>query len=262
VADDRGYRIFRNAISVNAIVAAEDACRETLRGKLPRHLDKVLSQADFDNLSPVDRTRYGLLNAHLFDHVELRAFVEAFVHILTCEAMFDCLHAVDNEQHYTLHQTIFFFESPLTVPHIEAMTMDTTPQGRAHTVWMAVDDVTPLNGPPFVVPTPRGEYDPYPDDELKETHRAMVLGKIVTQHTPVAALALQAGSLAIWAPSTPHGSMPPHPGHERRRSFQAIYRPTRLNRWGGYPNHDQLHDPDAEEFRVNARFSFLRVAPP
>jgi len=37
--------------------------------------------------------------------------------------MFDCLHAVDGEEHYTLHQTIFFFESPITVPHIEAMTL-------------------------------------------------------------------------------------------------------------------------------------------
>lgn len=257
---DQGYRIFRAAIDVSALTEAENACKAALCGPLPRHLDKTMRRSDFDDLPPVERTRYGLPNAHLLDKPEIQPFVGAFVQILTSDAMFSCLHAVDGEEHYTLHQTIFFFESPCTVPHIEAMTMDTVPQGRSHTVWMAVDDITPMNGPPFVVPVPRGQYDPYPSDGTKESHRAMVLAGIVARHSPTLTLALTAGSLAIWAPSTPHGSMPPHPGHERRRSFQAIYRPTRLTRWGAYPDHDQLHDPESHERRINDHFSFLRVA--
>jgi ectoine hydroxylase-related dioxygenase (phytanoyl-CoA dioxygenase family) len=262
VTTDQGYRIFRDAIAVDALAKAEEACRAAIAGPLPRHLNKTMRRKDFEELPPVQRTRYGLLNAHLLDQPELQPFTGAFTRMLVSDAMFDCLHAVDGEEHYTLHQTIFFFESPITVPHIEAMTLDTIPRGRSHTVWMAIDDVTPLNGPPFVVPVARGQYDPYPTGDSKEHHRAMVLENIVERNSPVIALALGAGSLAIWAPSTPHGSMPPHPGYEQRRSFQAIYRPTRIARWGEYPNHDQPHEPESEEIRINPRFSFLRAAMP
>lgn len=259
---DQGYRIFRDALRADPLIAAEAACRGALDGLLPRHLGRSLRRTDFNDMPAVERTRYGLLNAHLFDQTDVQPFVRAFVEVLTSQVMFDCLNAVDGEAHYTLHQTIFFFESPITVPHIEAMTMDTIPQGHSHTVWLAIDDVTPLNGPPFIVPVPRGRYEPYPADPEKPAHRAMTLDNIVARQLPVIALTLRAGSLVIWAPSTPHGSMPPHPGHERRWSFQAIYRPTRFRRWGAYPDHDQLHDPDSEETPVSPRFSFLRVAPP
>ena len=72
-------------------------------------------------------------------------------------------------------------------------------------------------------------------------------------------LTLNPGDFAVWAPGTPHGSSSPHPDHSRRRSFQAIYRPTSVTRWGGYPDHDQTHDVASEETGVSARFNELTI---
>ena len=254
-----GYVTVPKTFDASALVKAANACATALSGPLPRQLgNKVMARPEFYPLPSLERTRYGLMNAHQWTDRELAPFVDIFKNILTSEKMFEALSSVHFEEHYTLHQTIFFFESPCTVPHIEAMTLDTFPQGSACTVWGAVDDVTPVNGPPYVVPTRRGFYDPYPGDTKKETHRAMVLKNICEQESQVIALALQAGSIAIWAPSTPHGSMSPHPGYERRWSFQAIYRSTRIARWGAYPNHDEPHDLAIEEAVINRRFSFLK----
>ena len=186
---DTGYSSVVKALDTDCLASAADACADALSGPLPRHLgNKIMTRGDFASLPSPERTRYGLMNAHQWTDVDLLPFIEALKTILMSDKIFERLNSIDDEEHYTLHQTIFFFKSPCTTPHIEAMTMDTYPQSRAHTVWIAIDDVTPLNGPPYVVATPRGVYDPYPGDGSKESHRAMVLANICSHGSPITAL--------------------------------------------------------------------------
>jgi hypothetical protein len=69
---------------------------------------------------------------------------------------------------------------------------------------------------------------------------------------------LQPGDVMIFGPSTPHGSFAALDKSLWRRSFQAIYRPTAITRWGAYPTHDEPHDVASEEVEMNANFNFLR----
>ena len=41
-------------------------------------------------------------------------------------------------------------------------------------------------------------------------------------------------------------------------SMNVIFRPTRLTQWGAFPNYQETHDPDHEEFVHNERFNILR----
>jgi ectoine hydroxylase-related dioxygenase (phytanoyl-CoA dioxygenase family) len=202
------------------------------------------------------------MNSHLWRIPVVDGFVAAFRRVLFSSAIFDALHALDGETHYTLHQSIFFFESPLSGPHIEAVSLDTMPRGRSFTVWAAVDPVTPRNGPPYVVPRPLGHYDPDPPERTIPAHYRVTYEGIQAGGEMLAALTLNPGDFIVWAPGTPHGSMGALPQWPVRRSFQAIYRPTRINCWGGYPNHDETHSVADEEIVVDERFSILKVALP
>src|SRR5262249_38109189 len=76
--------------------------------------------------------------------------------------------------------------------------------------------------------------------------------------TATVALTMKAGDFAVWAPSTPHGSMAPRPNKTQRRSIQAIYRPTRLTLWGNSSERlADLHDVASEEKKINDRFNCL-----
>ncbi len=173
------------------------------------------------------------------------------------DAIYSALHAIDSETRYTLHQSIFFFRSPRLGPHLDRSTLDTAPAARSFTVWIAVDAVSPANGPPYVVPTRRGQYwiDPGTapagqnkliDDWVLNSMPAMVL------------LAMNAGDFAVWAPTTPHGSMVAWPHTSARRSIQAIYRPTSILRWGNRPERlDDTHNVKFEEEEINDRFNCL-----
>ena len=251
--EEIGYAVFRAAIDVTEVDRTEREIVRSYEGSLDRQDGAKLA---WRNLGT---SRSGLLNSHLCQTPEIHPFVSAFREILVSSAIFDALHGIDGEEHYTLHQSIFFFESPLTPPHIESMTLDTTPRGLSRTVWGAIDPITPMNGPAYVVPRRAREYESDPEEKTKAAHRQMTLENLCVRESHIHALVMAPGSIAVWAPSTPHGSMPPHPRYAGRRSFQAIYRPTRITKWGGYPHHDQEHLPSDEEFGVNRNFSFLRI---
>ena len=72
---------------------------------------------------------------------------------------------------------------------------------------------------------------------------------------------LHPGDLLVMAPSTPHGSFAPYGAQARRLSMQAIYRATRYEQWGAYPDHDQPHTVATEEQRITPRFSFWKPPP-
>lgn len=257
-----GYAIFRQSLPIGSLEARERELISNVDRPLPRHDSTYRHRAAFKGLSAPASTRHGLMNVHMWRNPEVEPFIEAFRDVLFSKAIFDALHSLDGEHRYTLHQSIFFFESPLTTPHIEAMTLDTTPRGRSYTVWAAVDPVTPLNGPAFVVPRPLAEYEPDPSEITKEAHRRMTCDGIQSRGELPVTMTLNPGDFAVWGPSTPHGSMAPLPERQERRSFQAIYRPTRIDRWGGWPHQDSLHSITDEEIVVDERFNALRVAIP
>ena len=271
-----GFTIFRQALDprqVADVARLEEAVVLPHAGPLPRH-DGRLARHDLyrsAQLSPLERSRSGLMNAHLLKDSPIQPFVDAFARLLTSPAMFDCLNALDAEERYTLHQTIFFFVSPLTVPHVDRMTLDTHPLGHSFTAWIPIDPVNAANGPVFVVPRPAGDYDS--EEELgiavtgdspaaRAAHREATAQKLSARGAVMVAPILNPGDLLVFAPSTPHGSLPAADPNLRRRSVQAIYRTTRFERWGAYPNHDFRHDVSAEEYAVSTRFNFLRVHMP
>ncbi len=271
-----GFVIFRQAIPQGIVEELANAEAEVVRpyaGPLYRHDLRVAPHEFYRSaeLSEIERTRSGLLNAHLLKESPIQPFVDSFNRLLTSRALFDCLHQLDSELHYTLHQTIFFFVSPLTIPHIDRMTLDTVPAGRSFTAWVPIDRIGATNGPILLVPRPLGSYESEADlgiavlddpQKTKEAHRNALGRRLQAEGAVAMVPLLNPRDVLVFAPSTPHGSLPPHRANAPRRSIQAIYRPTSVTRWGGYPDHDQVRDPAASEQRVSDRFSFLKVALP
>ena len=258
-----GYAVFRGTLPVAQLETTEQEIIDPYDGPLPRHDGTFRTREEVRAGTLPLSTHYGLMNSHLWRIPVVDGFVAAFREVLFSSAIFDALHSLDGETHYTLHQTVFFFESPLSGPHIEAVSLDTTPRGRSFTVWAAVDAVTPLNGPAYVVSRPPGYYDPDPPERtILELYRTTREG-IQARGELLTALTLNPGDFAVWAPGTPHGSMTALMSKwSKRRSFQALYRPTRIDRWGAYPNHDGTHSIADEEIVVDERFSVLKVAVP
>lgn len=267
----RGFAIFRQALDPALVAAvsrtAEDHVRP-YRGKLRRHDDRVVPHDYYDapGLSPIERSRNGLIQAHLLRDGPVQPFAAALVRMLTSDCLFACFRALNGANHYTLHQSIFFFNSPLTTIHLDRMTLDTHPTGGAFAAWIPIDPIELENGPIFVVPRPAGQYDS--GDELgiavDDDRRAMRWAHIVAlrrkmhdQSAELVAPLLHPGDVLVIAPSTPHGSFAPYAARARRLSIQAIYRATRYDRWGAYPDHHEPHAVATEETRITPHFSFL-----
>lgn len=269
-----GYAVFRGRAEVSEVADLEQQCVQVYQGPLQRHDLRMASHAEID--PGADRERSGLMDCHLWRLQELLPFTTALRKLLFSDAIFEALQSIDGETRYTLHQSIFFFASPRIRPHLDNNTLDTSPPGHSFTVWIAVDDVWPANGPPYVVPNPRGDYRV--DTDLPRDEQEALIEQWLRETAPTTvALTMKAGDFAVWAPSTPHGSMAPWPGFTRRRSIQAIYRPTRYVNWGnrGFrlgADHDLEHEEEPVNERFNCyigkceeiaqRFAQARISPP
>lgn len=257
-----GYAVFRGTLPVRQLDAREREIIAPYKGPLPRHDGTFRTREEVSAGRLALSGLHGLMNPHLWRLPPFDGYVAAFRDVVFSSAIFDALHSLDGEAHYTLHQTVFFFESPLTGPHIEAVSLDTTPRGRSFTVWAAIDPVTPLNGPPYVVSRPLGHYEADPPERTIPAHYRITGEGLQARGETLTALILNPGDFVVWGPGTPHGSMGPLPESRARRSFQAIYRPTRIDRWGGYPNHSEPHSIVDEEIVVDERFNVLKAAVP
>ena len=271
-----GFVIFRRAAPREIVEALAESEAEVVRpysGPLYRHDLRVATHDYYRSsaLSNVERSRSGLLNAHLLKDSPIQRFVDSFVRLLTSRAIYDCLHRLDSEPRYTLHQSIFFFVSPLTNPHIDRMTRDTAPPGRSFTVWVPIDPVGATNGPILVVPRPLGYYESEADlgtavvddpRKAEEAHRN-ALGRRLQADGAVAMVPLlNPGDVLVFAPSTPHGSLPPHQANAPRKSIQAIYRPASVTRWGDQRGHDAVRHPMVNAQVVSERLTILKAALP
>jgi hypothetical protein len=266
-----GFFLFRQALDRHLIEEVAKVEQDIVRpytGPLLRHNGKVAAH-DHAMGPPwdVDRRQSGLLNPHRLGEGPLRAFAEATTRLLTSQSLFDCLHKLDGNDRYTLHQSIFFFVSARTDIHQDRVTLDTVPAGRSFTVWIPVDRVRPANGPLFVVPRELGVYDQALEGigagggsrgAMSGAYNDAVAENVGSTEVEAVMPFLQPGDVIIFGPSTPHGSFAALDKSLWRRSFQAIYRPTAMTRWGAYPTHDEPHDVATEEVEMNGNFNFLR----
>jgi hypothetical protein len=250
-----GYATFRGLLDVAEIGRLEQEILRDYPGPLLRHNVRMARHCELDPNAVFDRS--GLLDCHLWSLPELRPFLDALRALLFSQAIYNALHSIDGETRYTLHQSIFFFVSPRTVTHMDHTTLDTTPPARSFTVWIALDNVLPPNGPPYLVPTPRGHYRADTGKPRSEQNEMLAEWMLETT-TPTLALTTKAGDFAVWAPSTPHGSMAARPDMAGRRSIQAIYRPTSILQWGNRRERiADFHDVKTEEEEINSRFNCL-----
>jgi hypothetical protein len=91
-------------------------------------------------------------NAHLGVPEELAPVLDAMVQLVTSETLWRCLHALDDAEHYTLHQFLLFLTSPSTELHIDSWAVDSFPLGYAHSVWILLQAMERISGTPSVMP--------------------------------------------------------------------------------------------------------------
>jgi hypothetical protein len=266
-----GFFLFRQALDrrlVEDVARIEQEIVRPYGGPLLRHNGKIATH-DHAMGPPWDvaRRQSGLLNPHRLGEGPLKAFSEATTRLLTSQSLFNCLHKLDGNDRYTLHQSIFFFVSARTDTHQDRVTLDTVPAGGSFTVWIPVDRVRPANGPLFVVPRKLGVYDEALEGigaggesrgAMSGAYNDAVADSVGSSEIEAVMPFLQPGDVMIFGPSTPHGSFAALDKNLWRRSFQAIYRPTAITRWGAYPTHDEPHDVATEEVEMNESFNFLR----
>jgi ectoine hydroxylase-related dioxygenase (phytanoyl-CoA dioxygenase family) len=183
-----------------------------------------------------------LLNPHA--QPETPRTAAAIEDLLLTDTVADLLASVDGTDNHTVHQTILFFMAPGTDLHVDGWGLDTEPRGFAHTVWIPLEAVTLRNGPLAIVPWPRGNVlapadlgvteRPDPSDRSAKFYAAYhaALNAHVRAHAPDCVVPqLDPGDLAVFASTTPHGTLPFH--EPSRWAMQVLVRPSNL-RWASW----------------------------
>jgi hypothetical protein len=129
--------------------------------------------------------------------------------------------------------------------------MDTRPHD-GHTLWIPLEDMAHTSGIPAVAAWPRKHliseeslgidptlsvrerYDRYHDTFNK---------RLLAKSPQVVSAVLRAGDFMVWAPLTPHCSLPPLDPQKTRLSLQVLVRPAK----------------DADATRMTDWFSFLNL---
>ena len=106
-----GYAVFRSTLPVAQLETTEQKIIDPYDGPLPRHDGTFRTREEVRAGTLPLSTHYGLMNSHLWRIPVVDGFVSAFREVLFSSAIFDALHSLDGETHYTLHQTVFFFEA-------------------------------------------------------------------------------------------------------------------------------------------------------
>lgn len=261
----QGFRFFRQAIPPEmASNLGELALRMVTpyRGELRRRTGRL----EFNEFLPSSTLISNSLgNAHLGLPGELRPVYDALRALIVSPGIFSALHQLDGAAHYTIHQTILFFSSPIDGPHLDSFSLDTAPHGYAHTIWVPLEEMDRLSGIPAVVPWPIGKLLTETelgllDVEMSAAERNNRYSIALTERLQRTSAPFQTsnmcpGDMLVWGSLTPHFSIPALPMGHRRLSMQVLVRPTHL-RWGTFIRQPTEWTMDQVE-RVNDRFSFL-----
>jgi hypothetical protein len=173
---------------------------------------------------------------------ELPETAAAILDLLCSKQLFDCLHALDREQEYAIHQVILFFVGPASSVHIDGWFLDTTPHGLMHTVWIPLETLTLRNGPTCVYRWPREHFvrgktlglsdsifvDEDPDLRNYHGYQSKLTEHVRAQQPAAMMMQMKPGDFAIWGSLTPHGTLPAAEEGASRLSMQVLVRPSRL----------------------------------
>jgi hypothetical protein len=123
------------------------------------------------------------------------------------------LRLLDGVNHYIIHQALLFFAAQTTDLHLDSWSVDTTPRGHTHTVWVPLQDLDHRSGVPSVIPWPRGKVVPEVELGLREAgtrderyaryHQALHDRLKATSPEAVLPL-LRVGDFIVLASLTPH----------------------------------------------------------
>ena len=154
----QGYRLFRGVFTSELIEAIAGMVRELMpsyKGELRRQDGRFAANDFFPGTTRLVR------NPVLHPHVELPAELEPLrtklAGLVTAPAMAACLRQLDGVRHYIVHQSLLFFAAQTTELHLDSWSLDTAPLGRAHTVWIPLQDLDHRSGVPSLIPWPRGK---------------------------------------------------------------------------------------------------------
>jgi hypothetical protein len=260
----RGYHVFRGAFPVDEVEAIARAVRCSIpayRGALRRQDGQFASNDFFPDTQLV---RNPLLHPHADLPADLGEIRDRLCGLVTSPALAGQLQELDGEGHYIVHQSLLFFAAQTTELHLDSWSLDTTPRGLTHTVWIPLQDMDHRSGVPCVIPWPRGDVvteaalglmpgSADPRDERYALYHQALRAKLLSTSPEVVASLMRKGDCMIWSSLTPHFTLPSHPFPAERLSLQVLIRPAH-RRWGDFlsqpfdRNSLQLH-------RVNVHFS-------
>jgi hypothetical protein len=277
---ENGFTVFRNAIPVADIDELAALVRRDLhayQGNLLRHDGKEApnqySKPDLND--PECFVTNALAYPYLIDEPELVKFRESINKIFFGPSLAACFYELEGFSKHILHSGILFFCGPLTDVHNDSWSCETFPPGHAKTAWIALEDLGPRSGGPFVFPWTLGLLPSERDVEVEfpppgtenwfaiayELYQTALFKRIYADGATMIAPLLHKGDVIVWSTSTPHGSLPANPFGRTRLSLQGIYRPENLP-WGDFIFENGKHicaSPARETIGVNENFL---VAPP
>ena len=258
-----GFKHFRGVLPVDEISGLADLAYRLItpyRGEILRQDGKP----DFNEFFPsTTLLKNSVCNGHVRLPADLKPVHDALRALVSSAPIYESLRQLDDEEHYTVHQTLIFISSQATPPHLDSWSMDTVPHGFAHTLWIPLEDMDYLAGLPGIIPWPVGKL--LTEAELglaaadlsfrvrHDQHYEALTKKLLAEGAEVYASFMRRGDFLAWASTTPHFSLPSNPFPRRRLSLQVLIRPTRYE-WGTFV--DQPGPPAPAE-RVSDRFDFI-----
>lgn len=261
---DRGYFVFRDVLPRRHVDQLTDLVENLIvphQGPLLRQDGHRAAHAFFPGTRLVSNP---LLNAHLPISEPMRPLERALTELIASPELARCLRELDEAQHYNIHQTLLFFASQTTQPHLDSWGLDTSPRGFAHTLWIPLQDMTYLSGLPSVIPWRLGKVvteadlglpaEGTPSERYNRYQQALASKLFAGRPESVTAL-VRRGDLCVWSSLTPHFTLPSSPAPTPRLSLQVLLRPSHL-RWGNFVDQPQ-HHPTNRHIRMSERFSYF-----
>lgn len=241
---ENGYAIFSDLIphvTIDRLLQRVEAELVPFRGTLPRHYG---SQAR-NKLSENGLILNSVRNPHLIRRNRLPGFVDALRAIIFHPNLAGALETLNGDAVHVLAQTMLFSVCPETSVHIDSFGLETWPKGHAYTCWIALEDIRPEAGPPFVYPRqtdalvmefPRSHpvwRDRNPSAAAENVFRAALGPRLAARNATRYTPDLKKGDAIVWSTLTPHGSNPAAAPDISRKAIQALYWPAGME-YGTY----------------------------
>lgn len=227
---DNGYIIFENTISHQKIDRLLDEF-ENFKDK-----NKLFYSQSLHNWrkAKLDIDKNGFLRNSVENFTDLmwaNNLAELGRDILLSKEILEILQLIGRNEPYSMWQNMFFDKSTGTIDHLDSFYLDSYPNGHLIGVWIALEDMSEVNGTFHVYPRshkiPKKKWDDLNHDEAKEYFSKMVVG---LEKLPAN---LNKGDILLWHPFLIHGSSHQCKEGFSRKSLTAHYNPRSLNKGNG-----------------------------